>query len=247
MGEPLRLAEQPERKPETSGEPNAPPGAVRETPKLTVVQRPEKAPQSQESAPYKRRLLSVVHPLQIRMLLQVIAYSLIVFVLLAVPVFSPLMEALDDPELSWEARAIVANDLLNLHARFWPWAMGASVVVLINCLHSLQLMHRVAGPLYRLQKVFPKIGEGNLSIRTTLRQHDYMAPEVDLVNQMTAQLQSKINQIKQAQVILALDAARMKELAVAKNDPALVALAKQMEQNLAAVKTSLDGFKTHNG
>ncbi|MBK9306282.1 MAG: hypothetical protein IPM58_04150 [Nitrospira sp.] len=247
MGEPLRLAEQPEPKPDTPGAPNTLPGAVRETPRLTVVQESEKDPQAQESAHYKRRLFSVVHPLQIRMLLQVIAYSLIVFVLLAIPVFQPLMEALDDPELSWEVRATVANDLLNLHARFWPWAMGASVVVLINCLHSLQLMHRVAGPLYRLRKVFPKIGEGNLSVRTTLRQHDYLVPEVDLVNQMTVQLQSKINQIKQAQVILALDAARMKELAVTKNDPALVALAKQMEQNLIVLKTSLDGFKTRNG
>ena len=247
MGEPLRLAEQPEPKSETPGAPNSPPGAVRETPKLTVVQRPEKDPQGQESPHYKRRLFAVVHPLQIRMLLQVIAYSLIVFILLVIPVFSPLMEALDDPRLSWEERAVVANDLLNLHARFWPWALGANMVVLVHCIHSLRLMHRVAGPLYRLRKVFPKIGEGNLSVRTTLRQHDYLAPEVDLVNHMTAQLQSKINQIKQAQVILALDAARMKELAVAKNDPALVALAKQMEQNLAAVKTSLDGFKTHNG
>lgn len=247
MGEPLRLAEQPEPKPEIPGEPNALPGAVREAPKLTVVQKPEKAPQGQESPHHKRRLFTVVHPLQIRMLLQVIAYSLIIFILLAIPVFSPLMEALDSPTLSWEERAAVANDLLNLHARFWPWAMGASVVVLINCLHSLQLMHRVAGPLYRLRKVFPKIAEGNLSIRTTLRQDDYLAPEVDLVNQMTAQLQSKINQIKHTQVILALDAARVKELAVAKNDPALTALAKQMEQNLAGLKTSLDTFKTHSG
>lgn len=247
MGQPQRLADQPEPKSESAGESNSEQEAVRVTPKLTVVKGPEKGPKAQENPHYKRRLFAVVHPLQIRMLLQVIAYSLIVFVLLSIPVFSPLMEALDDPQLSWEERAAVANDLLNLHARFWPWAMGASVVVLINCLHSLQLMHRVAGPLYRLRKVFPKIAEGNLTVRTTLRQHDYLAPEVDLVNQMTAQLQSKINQIKQAQVILALDAARMKELAVAKNDPALVSVAKQMEQNLAAVKTSLDGFKTHNG
>lgn len=247
MGEPLRLAEQPEPKPETSGEPNALPGAVRETPKLTVVQRPEKDPPAQESAPYKRRLFSVVHPLQIRMLLQVIAYSLIVFVLLAIPVFQPLMQALDDPQLSWEERAAVANDLLTLHARFWPWALGASVVVLINCLHSLQLMHRVAGPLYRLRHVFPKIGEGNFTIRTRLREGDYLAPEVDLVNQMTTQLQSKVNQIKHTQVTLALDVARVKELAAAKNDPALIALAKQLEQNLAGLKTSLDTFKTHSG
>lgn len=247
MGKPLRLADQPEPKPKNHGESNSVPETVRPTPKLTSVPAPEKDPQTQESPRDTRRLFAVVHPLQIRMLLQVIAYSLIVFVLLAVPVFSPLMEALDDPRLSWEERAAVANDLLNLHARFWPWAMGACVVALINCLHSLRLMHRVAGPLYRLRKVFPKIGEGNLSVRTTLRQDDYLAPEVDLVNQMTAQLQSKINQIKHAQVILVLDAARVKELAVAKNDPTLITLAKQMEQNLAGLKTSLDSFKTHSG
>ena len=180
------------------------------------------------------------------MLSQVIAYSLIVFVLLAIPVFNPLMQALDNPALSWQERAVVANDLLSLHARFWPWALGAGVVVLIHCMHSLRLMHRVAGPLYRLKNVFPKIGEGNLSIRTTLREGDFLNSEVDLVNQMTAQLQKKINVMKQAQVILALDAVRFRELAVSKNDAALTALAKQMEQNLAGLKTSLDTFKTHS-
>lgn len=247
MGQPLRVADQPEPKPEHHGESNAVPETVRASPKLTTVPSPEKDPQAPESPHYKRRLFAVVHPLQIRMLSQVIAYALIVFILLAIPVFSPLVEALDNPILSWEERAAVANDLLSLHARFWPWAIGACVVVLINCLHSLQLMHRVAGPLYRLRKVFPKIADGNPSIRTTLRQDDYLAPEVDLVNQMTAQLQAKINQIKHAQVILALDAARVRELAVGKNDPTLTALAKQMEQNLAGLKTSLDSFKTHSG
>ena len=247
MGHPLRLADQPSPQPEGADQSNRAEEAARATPKLTVVPSPEKDPQARESPHYKRRLFSVVHPLQIRMLLQVIAYSLIVFILLAIPMFSPLVEALDNPAFSWEERAAVANDLLNLHARFWPWAMGACVVVLINCLHSLQLMHRVAGPLYRLRKVIPKIADGNLSIRTTLRQDDYLAPEVDLVNQMTAQLQSKINTIKHTQVILALDAARVKEVAIAKSDPALTNLAKQMEQNLAGLKTSLDTFKTHSG
>lgn len=244
MGQPLPVPSQPDPRPETPSESSSVQEDVRATPKLTVVPSPEKDPQARESPHYKRRLFAVVHPLQIRMLSQVIAYSLIVFILLAIPVFSPLMEALDNPNLSWDERAAVGNDLLSLHARFWPWVMGASVVVLINCLHSLQLMHRVAGPLYRLRKVFPKIADGNLSIRTTLRQDDYLVPEVDLVNQMTAQLQSKINTIKHTQVLLALDTTRIHELAVAKNDPTLMTLAKQMEQNLAALKTSLDVFTT---
>jgi nitrogen fixation/metabolism regulation signal transduction histidine kinase len=189
----------------------------------------------------------MAHPLQVRMLSQVVIYSLIIFILLAIPVFKPLMQALDNPTLSWQERAVVANDLLNLHARFWPWALGAGVVVLIHCLHSLLLIHRVASPLYRLKHVFPQIGNGNLCVRTTLRRGDYLTPETELVNQMAAQLQSKITALKHAQVTLALDATRINELAVAKADPALTALATQLEQNLAGLKSSLDTFKTHGG
>ena len=189
----------------------------------------------------------MVHPLQVRMLSQVIIYSLIIFLLLAIPVFKPLMQALDNPTLSWQERAVVANDLLKLHSRFWPWALGAGLVVLIHCIHSIRLMHRAAGPLARLKQVFPQIGNGNLCVRTTLRQGDYLTPEVDLVNHMTAQLHSKIAALKHVQVLLALDATRIRELALAKEDPALATLAKQMEQNLSGLKSSLDTFKTHSG
>ena len=246
MGQPLRATRHNEPSGETSSERSASNDPSNKPPTLVVV------PPNQEVTPQpvhtnNRRLVSMVHPLQIRMLSQVVAYSLIIFVLLAVPVFKPLMLALDNPSLSWQERAVVANDLLNLHARFWPWALGASLVVLIHCIHSVRLMHRVAGPLYRLKHVFPQIGNGNLCVRTTLREGDYLTPEADLVNQMTAQLQSKITALKHTQVMLALDATRIRELALAKEDPALTALAKQIEQNLAGLKSSLDTFKTHSG
>ena len=247
MGQPLRATRQQEPNGDTSAEHSSSKDASSKPPTLVVVppEQPETA--SDPERPHKRRVVSMVHPLQVRMLSQVVAYSLIIFVLLAIPVFKPLMQSLDNPTLSWQERAVVANDLLNLHARFWPWALGASFVVMIHCIHSLRLMHRVAGPLYRLKHVFPQIGNGNLCVRTVLREGDYLTPEADLVNQMTAQLQSKITALKHAQVMLALDASRIRELAVAKEDPALTALAKQMEQNLAGLKSSLDTFKTHNG
>jgi hypothetical protein len=248
MGRPLRATSQPEQGIEHQPDPSSQKESRPRTPTLLAPVPPrDTEAQTGTDRTYKRRLIAIVHPLQVRMLSQVVAYSLIIFVLLAIPVFSPLMQALDSPSLSWQERAVVANDLLSLHARFWPWAMGASLIVLIHCVHSAWLMQRVAGPLYRLKKVFPQIGSGNLCLRTTLREGDCLTPEADLVNQMTAQLQTKINMLKHAQVMLALDATRFKELAVVKQDPVLMALAKQMEQNLAGLKTSLDAFKTHSG
>ena len=247
MGQPLRTTGRTESGVDASSEQHTSKESSSKPPTLVVVPSTKENVDPQSTRTEKRRLISRVHPLQVRMLSQVIAYSLIIFMLLAVPVFKPLMQALDNPTLSWQERAVVANDLLNLHDRFWPWALGASLVVLIHCIHSVRLMHRVAGPLHRLKHVFPQIGSGNLCVRTTLRQGDYLTSEADLVNQMAAQLQSKITSLKHAQVILALDATRIRELAIAKEDPALTTLAKQIEQNLAGLKSSLDTFKTHSG
>jgi len=172
---------------------------------------------------------------------------LIIFVLLVVPLFKPFMQAFHNPALSWQERAVIANNLLDLHAGFWPWVLGASLVVLIHCIHSVRLMHRVTGPLHRLKHLFSQIGNGNLCVRITLRQEDYLTPEVDLINQMTVQLESKITALKHLQVLLALDATRIRERAMAKEDASLATLAQQMEQNLSGLKSSLDAFKTHSG
>jgi hypothetical protein len=247
MGEPLRATGTSKQDLDSPADPNPIRESPRQPPTLTVVPPDRIDPESQAERSHTRRLGNMVHPLQVRMLSQVVIYSLIIFLLLAIPVFKPLMQALDNPALSWQERAVVANDLLNLHSRFWPWALGASLVVLIHCIHSVRLMHRVAGPLSRLTHVFPQIGHGNLCVRTTLRQGDYLTPEVDLVNHMTAQLHSKITALKHVQILLALDASRIRELALAKEDPALATLAKQMEQNLSGLKSSLDTFKTHSG
>lgn len=195
----------------------------------------------------QKRRLAFVHPLQARMLSLMLSYTAMIALLLAVPVFSPLMQALNNPALSWQERAVVATDLLNLHTRYWPWAFGAGTVLVIHCLHSLRIVHRIAGPLYRFKQLYREIGEGNLSIRTTLRPHDYLTPEADLLNRMTAQLQTRVSATKQAQTTLALDVERLKEAIAREHNPILATLVQQTEQDLASLKESLDWFKTHKG
>ncbi len=212
------------------------------------LERPPSQRQAEPRIEYtRRRRWGIVHPFQIRMLGMILSYTLIIFILLAIPVFSPLMQALDDRTLSWQEKAVVGNDLLNLHARYWPWALGAGLVLVIHCIHSMQLAFHVAGPLYRLKNVFPQIGQGNLSIRATLRKGDFLTPEADLVNQMTAQLHAKVSAIKVMQGTLALDIDRLKQTGATAGDPAVAEIVKKTEQDLADLKASLDSFKTHHG
>jgi methyl-accepting chemotaxis protein len=212
------------------------------------LERPPSQRQAEPRIEYKRRWRwAIVHPIQIRMLSMILSYTLIIFILLAIPVFSPLMQALDDRTLSWQEKAVVGNDLLNLHARYWPWALGAGLVLVIHCIHSMQLAFHVAGPLYRLKNVLPQIGQGNLSIRATLRKGDFLTPEADLVNQMTAQLNAKVSAIKISQATVSLDIDRLKQTGAMAGDPTVAEIVKKTEQDLADLKASLDSFKTHNG
>jgi hypothetical protein len=211
---------------------------VRVGPRLTVV------PPAQPSASchVKRRWFSIVHPLQIHILIHMTVYSLIIFVLLMMLMAPLLMDALGNPTPVWPERTTTITSQLSSS---WPWAFAVGLLVLIHSLHSIRLMHRVTGPLYRFQQVFQQISNGNLCTHTTLREDDYLHPESDLINQMTTQLETKIMALKHTQVLLALDVSRIKERAVAAADPALTVLTQQMEENLAGLKSSLDSFKTH--
>ena len=249
MGQPQRATISPERAADSpSGD-----SASRDTCTNTSFPSPHlETPPSQVRAEprtehTRRRRWAIVHPFQIRMLSMILSYTLIIVALLAIPVFGPLMQALDDRTLSWQEKAVVGNDLLNLHARYWPWALGASLVLVIHCIHSMQIAFHVAGPLYRLKNVLPRIGQGNLVIRTTLRKGDFLAPEVELVNQMTAQLNVKISAIKVMQGTLALDIDQLQQAGVTAGNPTIAEIVKKTEHDLADLKMSLDSFKTHNG
>lgn len=57
---------------------------------------------------------------------------------------------------------------------------------------SLFLSHRVAGPLYRLEKSVEEIMKGNLAFKITLRQKDETKELADLMNTMIGSLSSRI-------------------------------------------------------
>ncbi len=249
MGQPQRATITPERTADSpSGE-----TASRDTstntssPSLHLETPPSQVRAEPRTEHTRRRRWAFVHPFQIRMLSMILSYTLIIVVLLAIPVFGPLMQALDNRALSWQEKAVVGNDLLNLHARYWPWALGASLVLVIHCIHSTQIMFRLAGPLYRLKNLFPQIGQGNLSIRATLRKGDFLTSESELLNQMTAQLNAKISAIKIMQGTLALDIDRLKQTVDTAGNPTIAEIVKKTEHDLADLKVSLDSFKTHKG
>jgi methyl-accepting chemotaxis protein len=77
--------------------------------------------------------------------------------------------------------------------RMWP-AMW--VMFLFMVLHILYITHKIAGPLYRIRSVLSYLGSGNLTARAKLRKGDYLTQDADAVNEMAAEFDKRIGQMR---------------------------------------------------
>jgi len=142
-------------------------------------------------ARFKRRQL-FVHPLQHWFVVTALIYFSCMLVVLYGIVFLPMVQPLDDPSSTWQARDQAATQFLDFNARVWPWLL---VTFLGLLLHSIYFMHRIAGPLYRFTALFQTIGAGNLHVRAHLREHDYLHREARDFNAMLDRLEQKIERL----------------------------------------------------
>jgi methyl-accepting chemotaxis protein len=89
-----------------------------------------------------------------------------------------------------------ANKILYIHSKFWPAVL---FVLIFIALHSIRTSHKIAGPLYRFNRLFETMKEGNLPKRITLRKGDYLLKEAALINEMLESLQKGVQEIQEAQ------------------------------------------------
>lgn len=190
-------------------------------------------------ARYKRRQL-FVHPLQYWFVVTALIYFSCMLVVLYGIVFLPMVQSLDDPSATWQARAQVATQFLDFNARVWPWLI---VTFLVLLLHSIYFMHRIAGPLYRFTALFQTIGAGNLHQRAHLREHDYLHREARDFNTMLDRLEQEIESLN-LHCAAVTEAYEDVALLVREELPghADSALAK-LEEEIHRFRTRMDGFK----
>jgi methyl-accepting chemotaxis protein len=142
--------------------------------------------------PYKRRQI-LVDRFQYQFLLINLLYFLTILLIFSAALFLPLIIQLKSSTLSQPEQEAVAIQFLALHARVWPALLLAFLLLAI---HSIIVSHRIAGPLLRFRNTFRVIGTGDLSVRVTIRKHDYLGNEADILNEMIAGLRTKIKDIE---------------------------------------------------
>ena len=145
---------------------------------------------------FRRRHFIINKDLQFSLLTISIFYLLLFLVVIGSILFIPVMIELDRVDYASEQAVNAASKILYLHSKFWPAVL---LVLVLICLHSIRTSHKIAGPLYRFDRLYESMKEGNLPKKVTLRKGDYLINEMENINEMLESLKIRVQEIKDAQ------------------------------------------------
>lgn len=158
---------------------------------------------------FKRRRL-LVDRFQYRLIgISMIHFGLVLAVFL-LALLLPLMLKLDDPSTTYLERQRAADVILFFNEQLW---LPLAAMFLLLTVHSLLVSHRIAGPLYRFRMVFKAIADGDLSVRATLRKHDYLHAHARAFNEMVEALEGRFKGLGDQMLHLKEAAAQVKQAA----------------------------------
>ena len=133
--------------------------------------------------------------LQLRVVFNTIIYMLLVIILTAGVVFSPLIGKMlfsDDIETQYR----MAQTYLILI----KWLLPAIIlIVILFVIHHIIVTHRICGPLVNFTHTFKKMEQGDLTRKVYIRHRDYLKKECSEINGMIDGLSRLLGQVNRDQ------------------------------------------------
>jgi len=143
----------------------------------------------------------------------------------------------------WMSRATVTTSFENLRLvikstadYILPAVLLSGIIVvamagIATIIITLFTSHKIAGPLYRIEKDIRAVASGNLAQEFGLRQGDEIKPMVEALRDMVHFLRSEVNTVKKAM-------AELEAIAVE------TGASEVMKQKIKALKTEIENLKT---
>ena len=114
------------------------------------------------------------------LMLFILAYSLIFGAVIFYPLYRELNTA-----TSLEAQTNVSKTIVYLHSRIWP---GLLAVAVLAGIQSVFASRRIAGPMYRFEKMAADLIRGNYAARIRTRKGDEFKEMTRLLNDLASDL-----------------------------------------------------------
>lgn len=145
-----------------------------------------------QKRPWRRKQL-IINNFQYRLMIFHLAQFAAVVLFVMGAIYAPLMLKLDRSSLSELQKLEVSNQLIGVNSMLLPtlWIVFGLIII-----HSVIVSHRIAGPIYRIRNILKAITGGDLTQRLTLRKHDYLMGDAEVVNDMIESLSGKIREME---------------------------------------------------
>lgn len=179
----------------------------------------------------KRRIYLIKKKFQFRVIGVIILISAIFATVTGITLYGLLNEAFGFSYLKSLFGAKEVSDIL-VPVIIITQLVGLIVIAVIG----LFVSHRMAGPIYRLEKVAEQIGDGDLSFKVRLRKGDEFQELADAIDTMVRKLRERVSIIKEVASDLIKKQEALQDVA-AKRDVA--ALQAEIE-DLAGLSTVLN-------
>jgi len=108
--------------------------------------------------------------------------GVILYILLSTGLGADLEAARLEVSTLWQrlGLAVLVGDLLAL-----------AVVSLVAAVVIIHISHKIAGPLYRFEKICDEVGRGNFAVSTKIRQDDQLRDLADALENMVSKLRTR--------------------------------------------------------
>lgn len=158
---------------------------------------------------HRRRKKYIVHKkVQYKYAILTVAMLVLYTMVLLAAIFAPSIVIFISEDVPLSARAEAANAFLLLNRYMWP---GIAAIILLFGAVSIFITHRVAGPLFVIERMINQIAGGNLSTRIKLRKGDDLIEFEQSMNRMAEKLETSLSELQE----------RARNLSAMARDPAL--------------------------
>ena len=158
---------------------------------------------------HRRRKKYIVHKkVQYKYAILTVAMLVLYTMVLLAAIFAPSIVIFISEDVPLSARAEAANAFLLLNRYMWP---GIAAIILLFGAVSIFITHRVAGPLFVIERMINQIAGGNLSTRIKLRKGDDLIEFEQSMNRMAEKLEASLSELQE----------RARNLSAMARDPAL--------------------------
>ncbi len=124
-----------------------------------------------------------------------------------------------------------------IFASFYSLAILGVVAAAIAVI-SMFFSHKIAGPIFRLERSMEAIGKGDLTVGTAFRQNDQLVPLAEEINAMVRSLNHTARSCTDALSDIKRSEERLSELLKAEPLPA-----KEIEETLLRIRNGIEGLK----